>query len=504
MHPLGYIGLGAPTILVWFLREVAMPHDSFRKISQSLTLLGGLAFALASCSSTNAQTKQVIYRFKGDNRNTYDGFTPYSPLTIGPDGKLYGTTFAGGAGPDYCSDGSGNYPCGSVFQLTPPAEEGLPWEEALIYSFGSEWPDALQPLNAGLIMDASGNIYGTTPFGGTFSDNCGGYWCGTVFQLVAPTGKGGSWARNLIYQFEDAGDFNDGFQPLAGLVFDNKGNLYGTTSGGGIASGYQSGTVYRLSPSAPGSGPWTETVLYNFQGGNGNPDGSFPESNLLVDNKGNLFGTTLSGGTGNCGGQGSGCGTIFELSPPNVNGGAWTETTLYSFQGGSDGNGPNGIILGKDGNFYGTTQGKLDNVCIVSRESSNCGTVFKLSPPNTQGAPWTETTLYRFGGLRGRYPLGDLVSDAEGRLYGTTAYGGNGSDRFYPGSGTIFMLIPQGEGWLGKVIYRFREQGDGANPQAGLAIGKNGELFGTASAGGGVCSAGQDYADCGTVFEITK
>jgi len=470
-----------------------MLHESFRTTLKPLSLLFALAVLFACCAWAGAQTGQVIYRFKGDTATLHDGDGPAAPLMLGNDGAFYGTTFSGGTA-DVCPDGQGDsFTCGTAFQLKPPAGKGLPWRERVIYSFGSRLLDGLLPENGALITDAVGDLYGTTSSGGLDITNCSAnslpYWCGTVFQLVPPKGDGAPWTENLIYQFQ-TNSASDGFWPLEGLTLDKKGNLYGTT----ISDGYiGDGTVFELSPPAASGEPWNETIIYYFQW----PlmsDGLGPQSKLLLDDDGNLFGTTREGGSATCV-----CGTVFELGPPKENGQNWTESVLYSFQGESDGSWPNSLIRGADGSLYGTTRGDHSESCIDRQGGGYCGTVFKLSPPSAPGGFWSETVLHNFaGGSDGAEPWGSLVSDPEGRLYGTTAFGGNGY-------GTVFALAPQGSSWVEKVMYSFRDKADGANPVAGLIL-ENGNLFGTASTGGLPCANEDPLGDlpCGTVFKITK
>jgi uncharacterized repeat protein (TIGR03803 family) len=201
---------------------------------------------------------------------------------------------------------------------------------------------------------------------------------------------GNAWAADskggVIYRLQGG---NDGDRPFAGLIADQAGNLYGTTYNGGGGPYFVGccGTVFEVSPPAAPGDPWTETVLYSFQGGT---DGGAPDGSLVFDQTGNLYGTTTQGGqNAEC----PNCGTVFELTPPANVGGAWTETILHRFTGlidNSDGAGPIGaLVFDKAGNLYGTTYvgGLLSD-----------GTVFQLSPPTTPGGSWTETTIYGFRG----------------------------------------------------------------------------------------------------------
>jgi uncharacterized repeat protein (TIGR03803 family) len=211
-----------------------------------------------------------------------------------------------------------------------------------------------------------------------------------------------------------------------------------------------------------------ETVLHFFTG---NGDVS-PDAGLIADSDGNFFGTTS--------GDGQDLGAVFKLSLPATAGGAWTETVLHAFTGGSDGGSPQaGLIADSKGNLYGTT---------AYGGASNAGTVFELTPPATAGGAWTETLLHAFtGGRDGGFPQAGLIADSKGNLYGTTAYGGASK------IGTVFKLSPPataGGAWTETVLSSFNYS-DGANPV--------GILYGTTSGGGVSCP----YVGCGTVFELT-
>jgi len=179
------------------------------------------------------------------------------------------------------------------------------------------------------------------------------------------------------------------------VIVDNAGYVYGTTLGGGNGPCQQGcGTVFRLVPPKHAGGKWVHQLLYEFQGGS---DGIQPEAPLTLDSKHNLYGSTISDGTGVCfPGTGPGCGTIFELSPPPILGDQWSETILYKFLGGDDGIEPTDrLVFDRNGNLFGTTEiGGTFSGC----NGAGCGTVFKLTPPGQPGSPWTETVLYRFSG----------------------------------------------------------------------------------------------------------
>jgi uncharacterized repeat protein (TIGR03803 family) len=226
-----------------------------------------------------------------------------------------------------------------VFVFVGGSAQALGQQYTSVYSFQGN-ADGWNPIGF-LISDKAGNLYGTTTYGGT-GTACDPFGCGTVFELQPPANPGDPWTKSVLHNFNGA----DGNWPSTGkMVVDNYGNLYGATQYGG-SGGFGYGTVFQLAPGTGGA--WTETVLYNFTDGN---DGGVPANGLTRDGAGNLYGTTNDGGQF---GLQKGAGTIFELSPPTVKGGAWTETTLYSFQQIKDGNEPNDVTLDAKGNLYGT------------------------------------------------------------------------------------------------------------------------------------------------------
>jgi uncharacterized repeat protein (TIGR03803 family) len=342
--------------------------------------------------------------------------------------------------------------------------------------------DGFQPL-AALVADAAGNLYGTALQGGGRGCFIG---CGIVFELT-PSTKG-RWTEKILYSFK-GGD--DGRAPESNLVFDAAGNLYGTTVDGGTGRNCSTreagcGTVFELAPK--GDGTWTESVLYSFQG---SPDGAFPSGNLVFDSTGTLYGATGGSGTGNGDCGISGCGTVFALTPKS--GGGWTESVLYNFQGNNDGASPRaGVIFDTAGKLYGTTfYGGGSPYCVLS-----CGTVFELK---RAGGQWKETVLYGFrGGGNGDIPLGGVVLDQAGNLYGTLAGGGNDG-------GAVFELRHVGSRWKEHMLYNFCSLdncADGAGPEAGLAIDKAGNLYGVTLGGGtGNCPA-SGGTSCGTLFKL--
>ncbi|MBZ5570866.1 MAG: hypothetical protein LAO09_03180 [Acidobacteriia bacterium] len=250
--------------------------------------------------------------------------------------------------------------------------------------------------------------------------------------------------------------------PSSGLVLDAKGNAYGTTAEGGFHAG-KGGTVYQLSPQTGFN------IIYGFSG----PDGMTPRGNLAIDADGNLYGTTVSGGGNKTGCNGAGCGTVFRLSPP-TNGGTWTQTVLYSFKGGDDGANPQaGVVVDSAGNLYGTA---------MNGGTNDFGTVFQLAPgPNDT---WVENLVHTFAGNEGGLPQGGLIFDAAGNLYGTSG-------------ATVFEITPTGGGWSFIPLYFFNPRnGDAAGAETGVIFDANGNLFGTSSFGGAF--------NLGTVFELTQ
>jgi uncharacterized repeat protein (TIGR03803 family) len=265
----------------------------------------------------------------------------------------------------------------------------------------------------------------------------------------------------VLYYFQDCS------LPDTPLIFDGRGNLYGGTSLGGPNN---QGCIFELSPS---QGGWQLTILHSFSG----PDGAGPGGALIFDKSGNLYGTTVTGGAYEAG-------TVFELSPSGD--GAWSETVLHDFGGQGDGTAPeSNLVFDSAGNLYGTTIGG-------GTQSRPGGTVFKLSPGQNA---WTETVLYSFPGLingpDADGPEGGVVMDREGRLYGTAGWGGA------YGSGAVYVLAPSPKGYREEVIYSFNGS-DGTQPNSGLTIGPGNRFYGTTAFGGTAVSC----PFCGVVFSL--
>ena len=306
---------------------------------------------------------------------------------------------------------------------------------------------------------------GIVPDGGVIFDGAG--------NLYGTTYAGGTHSAGTVYELTPAGggtwteqvlhSFSsgaDGAFPAAGLIFDTAGNLYGTTVGGGTHS---EGTVFELTPAAGGT--WTEKVLYSF--GNGT-DGYAPYSGLVFDAAGNLYGTAYYGGTYSRG-------TVFELTPQA--GGTWTEQVLHSFGNGTDASAPfAGLTFDTAGNLYGTTEvGGTSGGCAPY----GCGTVFELTP--AAGGTWTEKVLYNFGGRHGRdYSQSRLSSSTPPAI--STARPPKAALTTWE---TLFELTPAGGGtWTEQVLHNFGNGTDGANPYARLIFDAAGNLYGTTYQGG--------------------
>jgi uncharacterized repeat protein (TIGR03803 family) len=369
----------------------------------ALVMLFGISVKWA-----HAQTLTVLYSFK----NTPDGAAPEAGLFRDRNGFLYGTT---------CCGGTADW--GTVFKLESTGTESI------LVNFGAA-TEAVSP-EAELTMDKQGSLYGTTFF---FAGESG---YGVVFRVEA-SGK-----FTLLHQFTGT---PDGANPDSRLLIDKEGNLYGTTAGGGSAN---LGTVFKLSTSGK------LTVLHSFSGA----DGELPmRSDLIMDNHGNLYGTTWAGGHANQG-------TVFKLDARG------NETVLHSFAG-SDGAFPlAGVVMDRHGHLYGTTS---------QGGSSGVGTVFELD------AVGDETVLHSFGGSTdGSYPIGTLAMDRKGNLYGTTLKGGSAS------GGTVFEVDASGKE---SVLHQFTDVPDGMTPFGGLIIDKKGTLYGTTEHGGDL--------GFGTVFKL--
>lgn len=422
---------------------------------QGLKNLDNLPIGQAA-SVRGGYTRNIIHNFSGTNG---DGAGANGGMIADAQGNYYGTTGVGGIPAPGASGG-----VGTVYRVNPSTPN-----YEVFYSFTGNGSPAVP--NGGLIADRAGNFYGTTEFGGSADS-------GAFFKLT-PAGQ-----ATLLYSFTGAG--GDGLVDAGGLVLDSAGNFYGT-SGGGTNN---RGAVFKISPEPAAGCPsgshvgngYCETVLHNFPGSSG--DGDSPNSGLVLDNAGNLYGTTLIGGTStSCPG---GCGTVFKVDP------AGNEAVLYSFTGDrGDGYAPTALILDSAGNLYGSTEfggittGPYCDPNVVAASPKGCGTIFKLSPEPAGGCAsgsnlgngYCETVLYSFAGapVDGEYPTASVL-DGAGNLYGITGFGGTAD------AGTVFRLDPKGNE---TVLYSFAVIGDnGELPVPGLAIDGAGNLYGTTIRGG--------------------
>jgi uncharacterized repeat protein (TIGR03803 family) len=342
-------------------------------------------------------------------------------------------------------------------------------------------PDGSQPDGA-LLSDGAGNFYGTTSGGGLKSCGLSTPLCGAVFKVSL--GTNGTLIETVLYKFQGG---TDGAAPAGTLIFDHAGNLYGTNTSGGdpqVCNGQGCGTVFKLSPNS--NGTWTETILYRFLG---STDAAQPALGVVMDSAGNLYGAAGGGCIEECNG------TIFELAP-NSNG-TWTESILYTFQGGTDGGFPTALVLDGAGNFFGTTFSGG-----VATSPCSCGTVFELSPSASGG--WQKTVLYTFNdGLDGGFPSSSVTFDSAGNLYGETFDGGSFACP-QSGCGVVYRLTPESSGWKFGVVYTFNgvNGSRGSQPSGGLTMDSAGNLYGTTFGGGNLaCNNGNG---CGTVFKLSR
>jgi uncharacterized repeat protein (TIGR03803 family) len=343
----------------------------------------GTVFEL-SPEENGSWTETVLFRFPP---NGTSGTQPAAGMVFDAAGNLYGTTGAGGTGNG-----------GTVFELKRQASGT--WQEKVLYSFKMDNMDAHSPAYGALILDAVGDLYGATESGGVDD-------VGAIFELKQQAN--GSWKEKVIFSFKADGTV--GSFPFGGLVIDPAGNLYGTTAQGGALG---QGTVFELRRQA--NGVWKQIVLFSI-----GAEGRNPQAGLVFDGAGNLYGTTVRGGTFDAG-------TVFELK--RQANGTWKEKVLHNFnQGTTDGGQPffGPLILDASGNLYGTT---------IAGGSADSGTAFEVSPDGSGG--WTEKLLCSFGNssMDGLFPEFALVLDVTGNLYGTTRAGGTF------GMGTVFKIAP--------------------------------------------------------------
>jgi uncharacterized repeat protein (TIGR03803 family) len=347
----------------------------------------GVVFELTP-KSDGTWAETVIHSFAGG----LDGAVPYAGLASDAAGNLYGmTTLGGGLG--YCPVDGVNYFCGTAFELAP-GREGH-WVERVLFRFDWGTNTGGYPSQTP-VLDKSGNLYASIPMG----TGCGGGGCGSIFELVRP--KKGPWKEKLLYNFSGE---PDGADCLGPLVFDDAGNLYGTTISGGA---YDDGTVFRLVPRK--SGFWKETVLHSFDPAN--YDGGEPSGVLALDKQGNLYGAAPYGGKYDC--DGYGCGVAYKLDH-----GTWDEDIIKYFK--SPGGDYAGVAMDGQGSLYGTESDYPNPV------------IFRLVPRQRGG--WEEQTVYQFDSKVGPNP-GMVIPDGAGGFFGTTYVGGD------YGYGSVFQIVP--------------------------------------------------------------
>jgi uncharacterized repeat protein (TIGR03803 family) len=418
--------------------RVAAPLDcpeTLRRTKLKLFNPRSLRIALASLAVLALLNLAGLGQSFAKGGVTTDARNPMAPLIMDANGNLYGTALGG----SHSNSPEGN---GTVFKLTPNGTGG--WTESVLFDFN--YTDGQFP-ESGLVIDSSGNLYGTTMFGGTNGD-------GVVYELSPPTKRGSGWTESVLLNFNGT----NGAAPDDALTMDASGNLYGTAQSGGINKN-NAGVVFKLTKSG---GTWTPSVLYNFVGGP--TDGSTPLFGVKFDSAGNLYGTTSKGGTYSAG-------TVYKLTP---SGSSWSESFVYAFEGPTaDGSSPGALIVGASPlastNLYGVSGG------------GTFGDGMLYSLPLAGGA--MDTPLYDFTGLAdGSSPKG-ILEDAGGNLYGVTNTGGSGD-------GTVFELTGS------KLMPLWSFSGaDGNGPWGGVIMDVNGNLYGTTQAGGA--------NGWGTVFKLT-
>ncbi len=443
-----------------------------------------LAILLAAAIQATPAQESVIYGFQPGSS---DGQSPDGGVAIDKEGNVYGTTSTGGA-----------HGSGIVYELSPPSQSGGDWTETIVFNFGDNAAAGGSPGITGqggtVILDNEGNLYGTAPGG---VSNVGGVLAsGVVYELSPPAGGSGEWTAQALYTFlTDPSEPTALKNPIGAVGFDKNGNVYGIAVGGGA---HGQGGVFELSPPAQAGDEWTMTALYSFNNSSeaAQPWGPGANASLIVDAKGNLYGTTQYGGVASSG-------TVYELSRPAGGSGNWTPAILHSFKEDSsahDGYGPLGsLAMDPQGNLYGTTgaQGLFAG-----------GIVFELSRPASAGGQWTENVLENFTAFSktdGSSPFANVVLDPQGNLWGTTYRGGPDYtvDSVNSG-GVIFELIPQTGGtWTeaSPVPYFFGSQAnDVYHPNMPIIIDGKGNIYSASPSGANTCNG---TGSCGGVWEYT-
>jgi uncharacterized repeat protein (TIGR03803 family) len=402
-----------------------------------------LAISTATVVGQNvwAQTFKVLHAFG----NTGDGLYPQAGQVFDSQGNLYGVTSEGPSGSECFSFG-----CGTVYQLKPN-NDGT-WTETLIFAFNGN--DGAFPSSSPL-FDSAGNLYGSTYCDASYCDHAG-----FVYELTPNVN--GTWTETIRHQFSAPWD---GGEPQE-LSFDAAGNLYGNAYSGGLND---TGGVFSLQRSSG----WQERLLYVFGPFNGG-GGTGPLGVSTLDAAGNFYGSTQGGGAHRAG-------VVFELTKQA--GLFWQQSLLFQFNGTSDGNFPNGVIFGPDGSLYGTTQIGGHTGTGSCGLAHGCGTVFKLTP-NPDGSWTETVLYSFQGGSDGATPLRDITFDSSGNIYGTTASGGNRTCSVYGCGTVYELTPGSGGQWTKRTLHSFTGGADGWSPFSTLAIDPAGNLYGTAELGG--------------------
>ncbi len=421
-----------------------------RRFVLVVALLAAVGFFLTLCSAPAcAVTARILYRFRGGA----DGGWPWATLTLDQKtGVLYGTTEVGG---DPACQNSFQYGCGTVFAVTPLRQS---WAETVLYRFHGG-ADGAHP-RAPLVHRPDGFFYSTTTTGG------GGYngGVGTIYRIMP-----GTWNEQVVFSF---GPYSGGWYPQGEIAFDSTGDIYGLTPNAGAGTG----VVYEVMPSP--SGPWTEQVLSSQV--------SVPYAGVANDPLGNVFGADASGGAHNEG-------SVFEVSPGPS---GWQLTDIYSFLipcgmfcGGAI---PGDLTLRKSGDLFGFAGDAGVQAC----NGHSCGTVFELT---NSGGIWKEKTIYAFQNLADGWApgLGRPVFDSAGNMYGATGGGGEF------GFGTVFKLSHAPGGWQKTTLYSFTGGPGGAAPIGGVVLDTHGDIFGTTYIGGNAGGKTCKKDGCGIVFELS-
>jgi len=418
----------------------------------SLPLVAVFSLTLLLVTSASAASKaKILHTFEGGN----DGARPWATLVLDQKtGILYGTTETGGN--QSCAN-SFDTGCGTVFSLTP---SGTGWKYTILYRFqGGANNDGSGP-RAPLVPRPDGYWYSTTTTGG---DDYSGYGTGAAYRI-----KPGTWKEQVIYRFSS---YDGGWYPQGAIAFDRKGNLYGLTPNAGQSGG---GVAFRLIPNP--TGEWSEEVLYDNVG--------LPYAGVLLDHLGNVYGTSDDNGTYNEG-------SVFELSHTKS---GWQFTNTYSFEDPAGaGVEPSDLASDKQGNLFGFA---ADAGLVCYPHPYSCGTVFEMTPVDGK---WQEKTIYQFKDLADGWGpgYGAPAFDRAGNLYGATEAGGK------YGFGTVFKLSPVKGGWQKTTLYSFPGGAGGNEPVGGVVVDQHGNVFGTTYDGGGTKAHACRFGGCGVVFEIS-